>query len=98
MTVDILAVGAHPDDVELGMAGSALAFAARGLNVAVLDLTRGELGSRGTPEIRAAEASASASVLRLRARENLGLPDGSVADDAASRRLLVRSLRTFRPK
>ena len=98
MTVDILAVGAHPDDVELAMAGSLLVFAAQGKSTAIVDLTRGELGSRGTPEVRAAEAAEASKVLGLSVRENLNLPDGRVQDDPASRLALVGALRRCRPR
>ncbi|MBI2821912.1 MAG: bacillithiol biosynthesis deacetylase BshB1 [Acidobacteria bacterium] len=98
MTVDILAIGAHPDDVELAMAGSLLAFASLGRRVAVVDLTRGELGSRGSTELRAREASAATEILRLAARENLDLPDGSVRDDRESRAAVIRVLRRHRPR
>jgi bacillithiol biosynthesis deacetylase BshB1 len=95
--VDILAVGAHPDDVELCMAGALLAFVAQGRQTAIVDLTRGELSTRGTPEIRARESEEAAVRLGLRFRANLELPDGDVRCDDAARRALVRILRNARP-
>ena len=76
--VEVLAFGPHPDDVELFCGGTMLRFAELGYRTGVVDLTRGELGSRGTAELRAQEAQAAARVLGLQFRENLGLPDGFV--------------------
>ena len=97
MTADILAIGAHPDDVELGMAGSMLVFARSGIRTAIVDLTRGELGSRGSAEIRDREAAEAAKRMGLSGRENLRLPDGHVQDDDSSRMAVVRLLRKYRP-
>jgi bacillithiol biosynthesis deacetylase BshB1 len=97
MTVDILAIGAHPDDVEIGMAGSMLVFARHKMKTAIVDLTRGELGTRGTAEIREREAAQAAERMRLSARENLGLPDGHVRDDDATRMALLQLIRKYRP-
>ena len=74
--VDILAVGSHPDDVELSASGTLLRHAAQGKTFGLLDLTRGELGTRGTPEIRAAEAARAAQLLGAAFRQTLDLPDG----------------------
>ncbi len=76
MKLDILAIAAHPDDAEMSCAGTLLAAAIQGKKIGIVDLTRGELGTRGTPEIRAAEAAAASKILGLHARENLGLADG----------------------
>ena len=78
--VDALAFGAHPDDVEIFCGGVMVRLAQLGYRTGVIDLTRGELASRGTPEERAREADAAAKVLGLAFRENLGLPDGSGLD------------------
>jgi bacillithiol biosynthesis deacetylase BshB1 len=78
-TVDLLAFGPHPDDLEIGMAGTLAHHAVRGVRVGLCDLTRGERGSNGTPEERAAEAEAAAVVLGAAWRVNLGLPDGGLA-------------------
>src|SRR5438309_2305838 len=96
--VDALAIGAHPDDIELVVGGTLIKLASLGYKTAVLDMARGEMGTRGTPEIRAAEAAASAQLLHLTARENLSLPDSHIWCDENSRVLMVRALRRFRPK
>jgi LmbE family N-acetylglucosaminyl deacetylase len=74
--LDILALGAHPDDVEMSCSGTLAAATAAGKTIGVVDFTRGELGTRGTPAIRAAEAAAASKVLGLSARENLACPMG----------------------
>lgn len=90
--------GAHPDDVELTSAGLAALLADRGRRVVIADLTRGELGTRGTPEERAAEAAEAARVLRVTARECLALPDGGLDEnDVAQRAAVVACLRRHRP-
>ncbi len=97
--VDLLAIFAHPDDAELLAGGTIAATAAQGHRVGILDLTRGELGSRGTPEIRAAEAQEAAAVLGVVHRESAGLPDGHLdATGDAMRQVIVRHLREFRPQ
>lgn len=95
--VDVLAIGSHPDDVELGVGGALLALAAQGRSTAVLDLTRGEAGSRGSAEERAVEATAAAELLGLQARENAHLPDGGVGDTLEQREAVARFIRRFRP-
>ena len=97
MKVDLLAVGAHPDDLELGVGGLLHKLCARGLSVAIVDLTRGELGTRGTPELRAEEAAAAARVLGIAHRENAGIPDGGVANTTEQQRLLIPFIRKYRP-
>ncbi|THH41103.1 bacillithiol biosynthesis deacetylase BshB1 [Neolewinella litorea] len=97
MKVDILAVGVHPDDVELSCAGTLLHHADLGYTFGILDLTRGELGTRGTPEIRAQEAYAAARKLGAKFRENLGLPDGFISHDENSVRKLITAIRDCRP-
>lgn len=96
--LDILAVFAHPDDAELTMAGTLLKLKALGYRTGVLDMTRGEMGTRGTPEIRAKEALEAARVLGLDARLNLEQPDGHITLDEETRRAMVRVLRTLAPK
>jgi N-acetylglucosamine malate deacetylase 1 len=96
--VDVLAFGPHPDDVELFVGGTTRKLALRGHRVALLDLTRGESATRGTPDVRAAEARAAAAVLGVE-RDQLGLPDGGVrADEPAQVEALVRYLRRRRPE
>lgn len=95
---DVLFFGAHPDDVELACGGTAARFAAAGKDVAIVDLTRGESGSRGTPEARAREAEAAARALGVATRECLGLPDlGLAGGDRAQLAAVVTCLRRHRP-
>jgi N-acetylglucosamine malate deacetylase 1 len=98
MKLDILAFGAHPDDVELGASGTLVKAAHGGAQTGVITLTRGEMGSRGTVQTRAAEFDASASIMGLAHREMLELPDGSLAPDDASRQAIVREIREHRPR
>lgn len=97
MNVDILAVGAHPDDLEIGVGGLLHQLARRGMRVAMLDLTRGEMGSRGTPALRAQEAEAAAQILGVAARDNAGLPDGAVANITEQQRAVIPFVRKYRP-
>src|SRR5438067_9837402 len=96
--LDVLAVFSHPDDAELTMAGTLLKLKSLGYRTGIADMTRGEMGTRGTPEIRAKEALDSARVLGLDARVNLELPDGHLALNEDNRRAVVRLLRKYRPK
>ena len=95
--LDILAIAVHPDDVELGCAGTLLMEKRNGKKTGVVDLTRGELGTRGTAELRAEEAARSAAILELDARENLGMADGFFRNDEQHQRLLIRAIRKYRP-
>jgi bacillithiol biosynthesis deacetylase BshB1 len=97
MTLDILAVFAHPDDVELCVGGTLLKMKSIGYRTGALDVTRGEMGTRGDAETRAREAEAAAEVLRLDVRENLELPDGHVFVNDEARSALVRVLRRLKP-
>lgn len=96
--LDILAIFAHPDDAELTVAGTLLKLKSLGYRTGVLDMTRGEMGTRGTPEIRAKEALEAARVMRLDARLNLEQPDAHITLDEETRRAMVRVLRTRAPK
>ncbi len=96
--IDVLALFAHPDDLELLVGGTFLKMKALGYTTGALDATRGEMGTRGTPEIRAQEAKASAEILGLGVRENLELIDGHIHADDDSRKKLVRVLRRLKPK
>ncbi len=96
--VDILAVFAHPDDAELTVGGTLLKMKHRGYRTGALDVTRGEMGTRGTVDVRAAEAIEAANILKLDLRENLGLPDGHVFVGDAERTAMVRVLRQLKPK
>ncbi|TCZ73986.1 bacillithiol biosynthesis deacetylase BshB1 [Flaviaesturariibacter aridisoli] len=97
LKLDILAIGAHPDDVELGCSGVLIAAARSGKKTGVLDLTEGELGTRGTVETRYQEAADAARIMGLSARENLQLRDGFFVNDEASQRRLITVLRRYRP-
>lgn len=98
MKLDLLAISAHPDDVELGCAGTILAALEQGRRVGILDLTRGELGTRGTPEIRLQEAEAAAKVLGVSVRDNVGLLDGFFHNDPPNQIALVPYIRKYRPE
>ncbi len=95
--VDVLAVGAHPDDVELGIGGTLHKLSERGYRVAVLALTRGEMGTRGTVEERAQEAAEAARILGIADRANVGLPDGGLANTVEQRLEVIPFIRTCRP-
>jgi bacillithiol biosynthesis deacetylase BshB1 len=98
MTLDVLAVGAHPDDVEVGC-GGVLALSTRaGMRVAIADLTGGELGTRGTRELRADEARRAGDILGVQTRITLDLPDGGVGTDPSHRAAVVGLLRELRPR
>lgn len=98
MTMRIMAIGIHPDDVEIGCGGTVALSAARGHDVSVVDLTRGESSTNGTVEERAREAAEAARILGVRARVNAGLPDTGVrSDDAAQIQVLVGIIRAHRP-
>ena len=96
--IDILAIFAHPDDVELAVAGTLLKMKHLGYRTGALDVTQGEMGTRGTVEGRAFEADEAARIIRLDRRDNLELPDGHVFADDESRTKLVRVLRELKPK
>lgn len=96
--LDILALGAHPDDVELSCGGTLALHAALNYRCGVVDLTRGEMGTRGTPEIRMEEARKAAEILGLQARENLGFADGFFEDDRHHQLEVARMIRRYRPE
>lgn len=98
MKIDILGIVAHPDDVELSFGGTLLAHQQKGYKTGVLDLTKGELGTRGTPEIRAQEAEDAASILKLSARENLGIADGFFENNKENQLKVVEQIRRFQPR
>lgn len=98
MKLDILAIGAHPDDVELSCAGTLAKEQANGKRTGVLDLTRGELGTRGTAEIRDQEAQNAAEVLNLSMRENLEFSDAFFINNMASKMEIIKVLRKYRPE
>jgi bacillithiol biosynthesis deacetylase BshB1 len=95
--LDILAFGAHPDDVELGCGGTLLGAIKEGKKVGVIDLTQGELGTRGTVAQRLKEAQLASKILGLTVRENLGMLDGFFTNDHAHQMLIVETIRRFQP-
>lgn len=98
MKADILAFGVHPDDVELGCSGTLIAAAAEGKKVVVVDLTRGELGTRGTAETRKAEAAAAAEAMGVHGRENLEMADGFFQNDETNIRKVITVIRKYQPE
>lgn len=98
MKLDILVLAAHPDDAELGCGGTIAKHTSLGHKVGIVDLTQGELGTRGTPELRGQEASVSAKILGVAVRENLALPDGFFRNDPESQLVVVRAIRTYQPR
>lgn len=98
MKLDILAFAAHPDDTELSCSGTLAMQIAQGNKVGVVDMTRGELGTRGTPEIRDEEAKASAAILRLSLRENLRFEDGFFVNDKQHQLEVARVIRRYQPE
>lgn len=98
MKLDILAIGVHPDDVELSCAGTLLKHIAAKKNVGILDLTRGELGTRGSGELRTREAKASAKILGVAVRDQMNMADGFFQNDEAHQRLLIEKIRYYQPE
>src|SRR5690606_7984197 len=98
MKLDILAFGAHPDDIEIGAAGTLALQASKGYKIGMIDLTKGELGTRGTPEIRLVEAKNAAEILNCSLRENLGFRDGFFRNDEEHQLEIIRVLRKYRPE
>lgn len=96
--VDILAFGSHPDDVELGCAGTILKEIALGKKVGIIDLTQGELGTRGSVEIRYQEAAKAAKILGISARENLKMRDGFFVNDEAHQLQVIQMIRKYQPE
>jgi len=98
MHLDLLAIAAHPDDVELTCGGTLLKMAQRGYQTGILDLTAGEMGTRGTPEIRAREAAKAAKLLSVKWRSTLGVPDSDVQPSRQHKLRLAAVIRELRPK
>lgn len=97
MKLDILAIGAHPDDVELGCGATIAKEIANGKKAGILDLTRGELGTRGSAEIRDREAARAAEILGVSVRENLAFADGFFTNDKAHQLEIIKIIRKYRP-
>lgn len=98
MKLDILAFASHPDDIELGCAGTLIAHVEAGLKVGIVDLTVGELGTRGTPETRLQEASDAAKVMGISVRENLGFADGFFQNDREHQLKVIEMVRKYKPE
>lgn len=98
MKLDILAIGVHPDDVELSCAGTLLKHIAAKKKVGILDLTRGELGTRGTPEIRTKEAKKAAKILGVSVREQLNMADGFFVNDEKHQLEIIEVIRKYQPE
>ncbi len=98
MKLDILAIGAHPDDVELGCGATLAKEVANGKKVGIIDLTRGELGTRGTAETRDEEAKDAADILNVSVRENMRFADGFFVNDKAHQLALIAKIRKYQPE
>ena len=98
MKVDILAIGAHPDDVELGCGGTLAKLISEGKKVAIVDLTQGELGTRGTNVTRAQEAASASEILGISARENLKMKDGFIHNSEEYQIQIVKMIRKYQPE
>lgn len=98
MKIDVLAFGVHPDDVELGCAGVLIAEKKNGKKIAIVDLTQGELGTRGNAVIRKEEATAAAEILNADARENLMMEDGFFENNEINKRKIITVLRKYKPE
>ena len=97
MKLDVLVMAAHPDDAELACSGTILSLIRQGKKVGIVDFTRGELGTRGTPEIRLAESAEATKIMGLHARENLEIRDGFFQNDEESQLKLIKVIRKYQP-
>ena len=98
MKLDILAIGAHPDDVELGCGATLAKEISRGKKVGILDLTRGELGTRGSAEIRDKEAKDAAGILGIKVRQNLEFSDGFFTNNVSHQLEIIKIIRKYKPE
>lgn len=98
MKLDLMVMTVHPDDAELGAGGTIAKYVAAGKKVGIVDLTRGELGTRGTPETRKKEAVRAAEILGVHVRKNLGLRDGFFTNDEENQRVIIRAIRKYQPE
>jgi len=97
MKINILAIAAHPDDVELSCAGTLIVHSNRGFTTGIIDLTKGEMGTRGTPEQRQQEAKDAADIMKVTVRENMGFADSFFLNDTEHQLALVRKIREYQP-
>lgn len=97
MKLDMLVFAAHPDDAELSMGGTIAMLTQKGISIGIVDLTEGELGTRGTPELRQKEAAAASEILKISERVNLGLPDGKLHADVEYVNQAIMMIRKYRP-
>lgn len=97
MKLDILAIAVHPDDVELGCSGTLMVSLLQGKKAGILDLTKGELGTRGTPEGRMEEAASAAAVMGITIRENAGMADGFFRNDEEHQKKIITFIRKYQP-
>ena len=98
MNLDSIIFAAHPDDAELAMAGTIAKMTANNFKVGIIDFTKGELGTRGTPEIRQEEARKAGDILKISVRENLSIPDGNVIDNQENLIKVITTIRKYKPK
>lgn len=98
MKLDLVVMTVHPDDAELGAGGTIAKYVAEGKKVGIIDLTRGELGTRGTPQTRAAEATEAARILGVDVRENLELRDGFFQNNEESQLIIIKAIRKYQPE
>lgn len=98
MKIDILAIGVHPDDVELSCSGTVLKHIAEGKKVGILDLTRGELGTRGNAQIRTKEAMKAAKLMGVSFRDQMNLSDGFFANDEKTQKKIIEKIRLYKPE
>jgi bacillithiol biosynthesis deacetylase BshB1 len=98
MKLDVLAIAVHPDDVELCCAGTLMMEKLNGKKIGIVDLTRGELGTRGTAELRDVESAKAAAIMQVDVRENLRMADGFFKNDEPHQRLIIRAIRRFQPE
>lgn len=96
-TLDVLALAAHPDDTELCCSGTLGKLVQQGCRVGVIDFSKGEKGTRGTPNQRLQEAQAAAEILGVQVRENIGLPDTQISNNRDAQRLIIQKIRAYRP-
>ena len=98
MKIDILIFGAHPDDVELGCGGTVIKLIAQGKKVAIIDLTKGELGTRGTAQTRKDECENATKILGIEMRENMDFKDGFFENDEGHKLALIKKIRNYQPE